>query len=594
MKILVAFYLSLLLFFAPSVHAADDLTVEATVDRREVPLNQMLVFVITITGGGRGIPEPELPQIDGFIKVGQSSASSISIINMDMTTSKEISYTLKPQKKGSFTLPPVSLSYKGKVYTTKPVDVRVGDPVQQRRQRRSRQPRSFGGFFDDPFSFRDKRRVTKDDVFATMEADNEVVYVNEQVILNFSLYNDRTLHFFQDPAYTPPSFKGAWAEEIPVENSGRYEFLNNRQYMVSRMRHAVFPVSKGVLRIGEASVTVQFDPFSSALRIQSNPVEIKVKPLPPRPDGIEETSLVGSFGIHAEFDRGETKAGEPVEVVVTIKGAGSIHSIKEPSRPLLDSFEVYGPEEEESMRKERGFVEGEKRFKYILIPRKEGTFDIGPFTSAYFDPEKEKYMKLQTGRFTVRVLPGKGTASPMVAGAAKSDVALLGQDIHFIKGDKERLSGNEGPLYQKIVYKLLIIIPAVAFLLTLFYLRRRKRLEANPAVLKRAKAFSLAKKRIEGLGRGISGSDPKRFYAELENTLRQYIGDKLNVPAPSADPEMVTQHLNGKDGDTLENLRRIFEICALARFSASNSAVSEREESLKKTLELVTKLEKSM
>jgi hypothetical protein len=432
-KIVASLIMSILIL-AGFAQAAD-ISFNASVDMNEVPLNQTLTLSVEISGAGRRPPDPSLPEIQEFEIRGTSTSSSISIINMDMTTTKTVSYSLAPKKKGEFIIPSATIEYEGRTYKTEPIKVTVVDPVKVSRQQTRGVPPGFDNFFPDNFSNFGRQTVTENDIFVKMEPDKKDVYVNEEIILTFSLFNAPQIRFYQNPNYAPPSYTGFWTEEIPTQGRGEYKVINGERYIVSEIKTALFPVTAGDITIQEASVAVQFDIFSNPAKLSTDPVTLKVIPLPPVPAGIQETSLVGEFKIEAKVDKNEVGEGDPIEIVVTIKGVGNIHSIIKPLFTPVTSFEIFDPQEKESINRQNQKIEGEKSFKYILIPRKEGEYKIGPFESSYFDPAQKKYIKLTTKTFDIKVTPGKnGLSSVGPQGSImKNEVARTGEDINYIK-----------------------------------------------------------------------------------------------------------------------------------------------------------------
>ena len=130
-----------------SLGLADDLSLTATVDRTRVGLEDQLTLTISASGSGfESLPEPELPALDNFDVLGthQSSSSQFSIVNGKVSSSKTIDfmYYLSPRQAGTWKIGSAKLKYRGKTYTTEPIQVEVVTGTVQQRSQQTHRPRS--------------------------------------------------------------------------------------------------------------------------------------------------------------------------------------------------------------------------------------------------------------------------------------------------------------------------------------------------------------------------------------------------------------------------------------------------------------------
>jgi len=132
---------SLLILTLTSMCFADNISVTSYVDKNTVSLNELLNLTVEIKSEEQIDAEPEIPQLTGFQIVGQSSSSStsIEIINNEMTRSvtQSFTYSLRPLKTGSFTIPPIYTKFKNKTFRSKTINVTVVETnsnIQQTRK----------------------------------------------------------------------------------------------------------------------------------------------------------------------------------------------------------------------------------------------------------------------------------------------------------------------------------------------------------------------------------------------------------------------------------------------------------------------------
>lgn len=578
-----------------------DISISASVSKKQVPLNESLALSVIVSGGKMSVPEPTLPPVDGFSEGGRSTSTSFSITNNNVTSSKTTTYTLIPQKKGKFTIPPVTLHYKGKKYSTSPIEVAVVDPVQQRRRPGSRPgqrsfPR-FGSFFDDDFFIEDffasrkmQRRLSKDDVFVEMKTDKKEAYVNEQIILTFYFY--QTVRLIRGPTYSPPSTIGFWTEDIPVSKGGEYREIKGKRYLVTQLKTALFPISAGTLTIGRASVTGKADLISKTFTLKTEPIKIKVKPLPKTKNASGGTGLVGFFKMKGNIDKREVVAGNPIEWTITVSGRGNIKSITKPIEPDLSMFESYGPEEQEKVSKENLFIEGGKKFKYIFIPREKGEYEIEPFRLSYFDPVRKEYKQLKTKPVKITVLKGKQVLTETGKEIIKSAIERVGDDVNYIKPDMTVLEDYGEPYYKRGSFLFLMVLPLFIIGMVFFYIKREEKLATDIGYARRIRALKKARKTFSQSHALLKNGDDKEFYASIENVLRGYIGDKVNLSPQAVNADIIRERLNGKEGNISEQLQGIFDQCTVVRFAQTSVSVEEMKKTLNEAEQLITLIEK--
>ena len=124
---------------------ADDLGVEAKVDRTEVAAGEILTFAVTIEGAIQEPPKVQLASFEGFDVVATGQSQQIRIEAGQPQQALVLTYSLAPTTVGTHTLGPVKVEYKGRVYETQPIEVKVvrGSPNPKRRPAlRSQPPRA--------------------------------------------------------------------------------------------------------------------------------------------------------------------------------------------------------------------------------------------------------------------------------------------------------------------------------------------------------------------------------------------------------------------------------------------------------------------
>ena len=83
--------------------------------------------------------------------------------------------------------------------------------------------------------------------------------------------------------------------------------------------------------------------------------------------------------MRAEVDRSSITLDDQIVLVVTIEGR--LRSVEEPERPTFEDFDLYPRGRSQSMQIVNGEYSASNAFTYILVPKREGKFTIGPFTA---------------------------------------------------------------------------------------------------------------------------------------------------------------------------------------------------------------------
>ena len=96
--------LSILVMMTFSAMAAGNYTLKAQIDRDQVALYERVTYTLTIGSDSRNIPDPTLPDFDGFRILGSPRTSSqFSWVNGQVQNSRTISYLLEARSGGRYT-----------------------------------------------------------------------------------------------------------------------------------------------------------------------------------------------------------------------------------------------------------------------------------------------------------------------------------------------------------------------------------------------------------------------------------------------------------------------------------------------------------
>jgi len=584
------FPLIVILAFTCSAHAGGDIKISATVDKRELTIDENLTLTISIySSGGGTLPQPEIPPLPDFRILTSYSTNKFSMINNQISIVEEYTYVLQPLRTGELVIDPVKLRIDGKRLKTSRITVRVkssprgGAPSAPSPGRRGR-------------TAAPARRLRN--AFVKTEVDRRKVYVSEQVTLTFSFYNKlpdiSILH------YEPPSTSGFWAEEISRDRFPVKEAVNGEMFDVQRIKTALFPTSPGRHRIGPADLRIAYETgwFSprKVISLSSDPIEIDVMPLPEegKPEGF--SGAVGRYSIRAEVNANKVKQGEPVTLRVEIEGTGNIDAIGYPVAPELAGFKLYEPKISTEKKISGELLGGKKILEYILIPERAGRLTIGPFRFPYFDPESEGYRTAETSPLYLDVMPGEKVPTPVPYSLAGGEIDQVGEDIRFIKPDASQLENQADFLYRNPLFWGIQILPFLCVLSAAAYRHWREKTLSDVASLRRRRARKGAEGRLKSAGKLIKNGDSRGFHSEVYRALAEFIGDKLNISAAGITTGDISAKLRerGIDEESVKGLVGIMNRCDMARFAPGEPSAEEMRSLLSEASRLVERLDRSL
>ena len=562
-----------------------------------------------------------LPDLKDFTLLGgpsTSSSTSMQIVNGQMSSSSSYSYTyiLRADKKGEFTIPGATVTYKGEKSKTGSVTIQVtaaqgggtaggSTGSSAARQQNSREAAS---------SF------SKNDIFVRAEVSKTNPYVEEEVILRYKLYVPAGVGFQANITKTP-SYNGCWSYDLGDRNAERKpyrETYNGKAYsVVDLLSVALYPQKAGSLTISPlevemvAQVVVQRqrsnDPFEDffgmfggqsvqniRLNPTSKPVTIQAKALPSagRPDDF--SGLVGQFSFTSKLSRDALKANDAANLVLTVSGKGNLQHAEAPQLTFPTDIEAQEPVISDRISTpEKGGVSGSRSFEYVLIPREAGEYELPAASFSYFDPVARKYVTLHSSAYTLKVAKGDGRSTAVGGSTHKKDVKMVGNDIRFIHtGELGRQGGNR--FFLSPLYWVLLMLPLLLFVVFLLLLRKRIRDRRNMAAVKDKRASKVARRRLKTAGQYLKAHDDTRFYEEISQVLWGYVGDKFRIPPGQLSMDTARLRLSERQmpAERIDEFLETLNQCEYVRFAPSADITPEKM--YEKTFAFITRMEQEL
>jgi len=576
---------------------AQALEVQATVDKDVATLEDQITLTVSVSGDEGGRHVPRLPSLPDFHVVEGGTSSRIEIVNFRKSASVEHRYFLLPRKAGTFTIGPVRVQSDGQTAESRPVQVRIL-PADQTPEERP-------------------------PVFITQEVDEEAPYLNQQVLYTFRFYQSARV---VEAQWGAPDFQGFWVEDLGKERS--YEtVLGGRQYSVTEIRRALFPLESGPRQIPESTLTCKLlarqrrplggrslfdeDFFSGTLFgglgqteskiLRSKPIALSVRPLPAegRPPGFQ--GLVGSFQIQASVGDREVRKGESTTLTLTVSGEGNLRDLLAVGPEAIPGFKIYPDKPSFDLRIQGNKVQSTRVFKIALVPLEEGALEVPSVEVAFFDPSSGSYRAARTGPIRLSVTQGEASdtlppaAAPLGAGR-KSIIQIVGQDILPIHtgqaGARPQVPAGPG----LVPYFLVLLAPPLATLLCFAVKRRKDRLEGDPHLARKKEARRRAEGELREARKRIGDPGDRSYFGLLSRSIKGLIGDKRNLSARAFTPAEVRRCLEeaGLPPDTVNQLHAFLEEMEYSQFVSGPGEAGQREAQYRRAKKFVSLLDRKL
>jgi len=436
--------------------AAQAAAVRAVVDRNRVTVGESIALQITIDGGDGEI---DLSGITAFKVLSRGSTNSFQMINGRTSRKMIYNYVLIPQREGDLIIPAIPVTIDGRIHRTAPFRIAV-----------SAQPPTESG-----------RR----NVYVTAAVSEAAPWLGQQIIYTFRLFNAVQV---ADAKFQPPAFSGFNAEELEDRTSHR-TLINGREFIVTEVTFILVPLTPGeltiepaVLHVGVMQRSRRSRPFSGmdaffgrgervTHMLQTDPLTVNVRPLPPAPPGVSFSGLVGQFDVDATLDKTDTRVGDSTTLAVTVRGTGNIMDVAVPDIPIPEQFKSYADNPEETIQKGAQGYSGSRTFRTALVPVQPGEYRIGPIGLTYFDVGSGQYRKVASVSFDVAVAPSAAAMTDLevLRGASpqppslKKRVEFTGRDILPLKENLAAIEPQASlpPLW----FAIFLALPALGFVL---------------------------------------------------------------------------------------------------------------------------------
>jgi hypothetical protein len=577
---------------------AQTIRVQASVNSSTVGTEEAVSYTLLVQGSdGSNIMVPAAPTADGMtlLQSVPGTQRSVSITNGQMSQSFSFTWTFRPTREGATRIEAATVNVGGTDYRSQPIDLRVVPQSQIPARRPNSNP--FNRLFGSPANTPQPQptELNENDIFIRAFPSSRTAFQNEQIVVEYRLYFKEGIQLRQSRLTDSWDAEGFWREELDVETRPipRIAIENGMRYnMIVLKRAAVFPTRAGPMSIDplkiESEALLPFgsrDPFQSlfSLRTRFTPVQlasstvnVEARPLPAgAPAGFN--GAVGSYAMTVVPDRTQLEVGESIQLTVTISGRGNLATLDAPELDIPAAFELYDPQVTTTLDRSGSQLSGRKTFRYVLIARSNGTFEIPAVDFTFFDPSSTRF---RTTSSSVVVVTVTGTAStPDVVVATTNGMPVNDFAPLFVSSSNWKRVETYS-LHNRLWPYLLVFLPLLMLGSAVVYQRRRDRYDKDVTWARGRRAHPLSRKNLKRAMVLLKSGDTTGYFEELERAVLGFIGNRLNVAERGQTREQLGQVLldAGVDQSLRTKLRVFLDTCDKGRFAPASISGENKEE----------------
>jgi len=558
-RMAIASWIVLVLPLLACAQNSDAVSFTAYADAREVVQNSYLEVTFTLKNAdGTNFSPPRFQ--DFKVLSGPSQGFQTTIVNGRMSKEITYSYRLQPQRKGTLTIGPASITVGGRTLQTQPLEIAVVEGASQP-----------GNGSDEVYL---KARLSP-----ALDATRSV-YLGQQLAVDYILYTRVDVQGLT--AASESTYDGFFMREVhQYDNRVVREVVNGVQY-VSRIlkRVILYPQQTGPLTIDPLSIVAGVPlpgqrpsgffsrPDMRRVPIASQPIRLNVKPLPlPQPAGF--SNITGNFTLAAALARNTLTTDDALSLVLTFEGEGDLKRVQAPPLDFPADFEVYDPKvlEEDYIDVTAG-SKGRKKFEYLLVPKKSGSYTLQPRV-VVFNTDSMAYQTLTTVPLKVEIRQGNGEKkSGLIAGAPEN------QGLYPPR-QTIRLATGGGGFFGTPVFWGLLLLPIIVTGSWLIYRQvQNSKPPVDPVLLQQQRARRAALARLQAAEKHRQAKESRAFYEEVERALLGYVSDKRQIDRANLTKANVLaqlQELGASDTET-NQFMGLLRTCEMALYAGKDNA----------------------
>ncbi len=573
MKQLPLYTLLLVLLVPVAARGATGPRVYAKVDAETIIYpGDEFVYSIVIEGGAKP-SRINLSALMPFKPRRVGSGTEMQMGNGQTTVTYSENYAIIAGQAGTMQLPAVTVVVDGQTYTTDPVEVTVGTKDRLVLELSVSEKQCYVG---QPLVMTVKWTVTtrvKEGAFKVPVFTSDDFYIDDVSAPAVGLAQERVM-----------------IHGVPVTVTEDHRLIRGMRTAVISFSKVLIPKRSGLIKLAPATVDADvavglertnefFNPIRTKyerVSVESNPVELNVRPLPETGRPPQFYGLVGRYTISASAAPTKVNVGDPITLTIRVGGSPYLTPVQWPALEqvpeLAANFRI--PAERASPIVEGGC----KVFTQTIRANNDAVTAIPPIPLACFDSQRGEYVTVRTEPIKLDVAPSKVLTTADVEGTAAGPVNREVEAIR--KGLSANYYGPELLVNQSFSllsaalnpgYAAIWSIPLVVLIVSAVARLASRTSPESQARKRRRQAAAAASRRLdEALAANARSRHPLLLLA-----LKQYIGDRFDRVAASLTADDCYHAIVESTGDAerAARFKELIAACEAARYAPLDAQI---------------------
>jgi hypothetical protein len=435
-----------LVLLGPSAALAGN--VSASMSSTQIHVGEAATLEVQVVGAFAGQPKLKDVSVASIRMIGQHSRTTLRRGRASQVHT--FTYRVTGRVAGKATLGPAKIEVDGRELRSEyfQIEVLPRRTGQARRQQRPGPANAFRGGQAQGRSSRQQPEPSED-YYATASFSAERPWVGQSILYTVEVGSSTPP---RDIEWEPPGFSPLSAEpNLGLTQTDEQKIIDGQRYTVNTITVPVFGIETGRVKIGAAQFVMAlgrgrgFFGGSRQVPFNSNEVELEVRPLPTVGIPDHFSGAVGNYQIEINLDRASLDAGETATLTVEIVGSGALRGEKL-HIVVPEGIRAYDEKPEVNSALRVGRVQSRAVYRTTLVPLEPGSYEIGPLSFSFFEPEAGSYRTVLSRTLKMNVGGNAVTDAVVIArsaslGRAKEEVEILGVDILPLHGAR-RIRGN--------------------------------------------------------------------------------------------------------------------------------------------------------
>jgi len=589
------YILGLLLLLSLQGVYAQAVEFKATPSRTKIGVNERVRVEFSMNQDGDNFVAPTF---QGFTVSGPGQMISNSWVNGVRSFNKSYTYVLMPKAKGTFTVGQATIEIGGKTYKSSPFKIEVGEAVANPNPQAAP---SYNPY--NPYQRQQQQQQERDQQMAQKPGDGihlvaEIAttspYVNQPVNVVYKLYvsnNSSVTNFFEKES---PQYNDFWSQNELVD--GQHMKVEQGTYKGEPYRYVVlrktvlYPQKSGRLVLEPLVVELNTEIFTgrrdmfgrpemqaAKTQVTTGKKYITVRPLPEAGKPESFTGAVGDFDFKVVPGKTTLKAGESLQLTVSVSGKGNLKLFTLPKPVVPDALEMYDPEHKENVKTPLTGMTGSIADVYTIVPNKKGKYPIKPLEFSWFDLSTGKYKTVTSQEIMVNVLSVPENAAIANNKKLAKQTPDMNETFRPVMLKTSLKAVGREDFFGSALYYILLFLPLIFVPVIILAKKKKDAYDSDVTGNKIRQNNKLARKYLSDAKKQLGNKEP--FYLALEKALHNFLKARLNIETAELSRDNVRELLLSRNAnpDTVNEFSAIMDSCEFARYAPSSGTAMQQD-----------------